>query len=178
MVAAIDDEHTMRLLRLFNEPVGQEYLKSKGVKSEVLDRLNWLGISSICNMLTAVKMAKYYELTEDDIIMTVFTDSEGMYTSRLEELTAERGVYTRDDAIADYEMLKQIGIDSMLELRYEDKKRIHNLKYYTWIEQQGKTYEEINAQWYDRDYWDNIYGVREELDKMIIEFNRKVESYR
>jgi len=178
MVAAIDDEHTMRLLRLFNEPVGQEYLKSKGVKSEVLDRLNWLGISSICNMLTAVKMAKYYELTEDDIIMTVFTDSEGMYTSRLEELTAERGAYTRDDAIADYEMLKQIGIDSMLELRYEDKKRIHNLKYYTWIEQQGKTYEEINAQWYDRDYWDNIYGVREELDKMIIEFNRKVESYR
>jgi len=129
MVAAIDDEHTMRLLRLFNEPVGQEFLKARGVKAEVLDRLNWLGISSICNMLTAVKMAKYYELTEDDIIMTVFTDSEGMYTSRLEELTAERGDYTRDDAVADYEMLKQIGIDSMLELRYEDKKRIHNLKY-------------------------------------------------
>ncbi|MCK5736446.1 MAG: pyridoxal-phosphate dependent enzyme, partial [Spirochaetaceae bacterium] len=178
MVAAIDDEHTMRLLRLFNESVGQEFLKSKGVKAEVLDRLNWLGISSICNMLTAVKMAKYYELTEDDIIMTVFTDSEGMYTSRLEELTAERGAYTRDDAIADYEMLKQIGIDSMLELRYEDKKRIHNLKYYTWIEQQGKTYEEINAQWYDRDYWEDIYGVSEELDKMIVEFNKKVESYR
>ncbi len=178
MVAAIDDEHTMRLLRLFNEAVGQEYLKSKGVKAEVLDRLNWLGISSICNMLTAVKMAKYYELTEDDVIMTVFTDSEGMYTSRLEELRAERGDYTRDNAIADYEMLQQVGIDFLLELRYEDKKRIHNLKYYTWIEQQGKTYEEINEQWYDRDYWDNIYGVREELDKMIIEFNKKVESYR
>ncbi|RKX68310.1 MAG: pyridoxal-5-phosphate-dependent protein subunit beta [Spirochaetes bacterium] len=178
MVAAIDDEQTMRLLRLFNEPVGQEFLKSKGVKPEVLDRLNWLGISSICNMLTAVKMAKYYELTEDDVIMTVFTDSEGMYTSRLKELTAERGAYTRDDAIADFEMLQQVGIDFLLELRYEDKKRIHNLKYYTWIEQQGKTYEEINAQWYDRDYWENIYGVREELDKMIIEFNKKVETYR
>ncbi len=178
MVAAIDDEHTMRLLRLFNEPVGRDFLTSKGVKDEVLKRLDLLGISSICNMLTAVKMAKYYELTEDDVVMTVFTDSEAMYTSRLAELTAERGAYTRDDAVADYEMLQQLGIDSMLELRYEDKKRVHNLKYYTWVEQQGKTYEEINAQWYDRDYWDNIYASRDGLDKLIVEFNEKVESYR
>lgn len=178
MVAAIDDEHTMRLLRLFNEPVGRDFLVSKGVKDEVLKRLDWLGISSICNMLTAVKMAKYYELTEDDVVMTVFTDSEAMYTSRLTELTAERGAYTRDDAVADYEMLQQLGIDSMLELRYDDKKRVHNLKYYTWVEQQGKTYEEINAQWYDRDYWDNIYASRDGLDKLIVEFNKKVESYR
>ena len=178
IVAAIDDEHTMRLLRLFNEPAGRDYLATKGVKSEVLDRLNWLGISCICNILAAVKMAKYYELTEDDVVMTVFTDSEAMYTSRLAELTAERGPYTRDNAIADYEMLQQVGIDNLLELRYEDKKRIHNLKYYTWVEQQGKTYDEINAQWYDRDYWDNIYESRAELDKLIIEFNKKVETYR
>ncbi len=178
MVAAIDDEHTMRLLRLFNEPVGRDYLASRGVKDEVLKRLDWLGVSSICNMLTAVKMAKYYELTEDDVVMTVFTDSEAMYTSRLAELTAERGAYTRDDAVADYEMLQQLGIDSMLEFRYEDKKRVHNLKYYTWVEQQGKTYDEINAQWYDRDYWESVYAARDELDRMIVEFNNKVESYR
>ena len=178
MVAAIDDEHTMRLLRLFNEPVGRDYLASRGVKDEVLKRLDWLGVSSICNMLTAVKMAKYYELTEDDVVMTVFTDSEAMYTSRLAELTAERGAYTRDDAVADYEMLQQLGIDSMLEFRYEDKKRVHNLKYYTWVEQQGKTYDEINAQWYNRDYWECVYAARDELDRMIVEFNNKVESYR
>ncbi|MCK5250788.1 MAG: pyridoxal-5-phosphate-dependent protein subunit beta, partial [Spirochaetaceae bacterium] len=178
MVAAIDDEHTMRLLRLFNEPVGRDYLASRSVKDEVLKRLDWLGVSSICNMLTAVKMAKYYELTEDDVVMTVFTDSEAMYTSRLAELTAERGAYTRDDAVADYEMLQQLGIDSMLEFRYEDKKRVHNLKYYTWVEQQGKTYDEINAQWYNRDYWECVYAARDELDRMIVEFNNKVESYR
>jgi cysteine synthase A len=178
MVAAIDDEHTMRLLRLFNEPVGREYLISKGVDENVVNKLDLLGISCICNVLTAIKMAKYYELTEDDIVMTVFTDSEAMYTSRLAELTAERGAYTRDDAVADYEMLQQISTDYLLELRYEDKKRIHNLKYYTWVEQQGKTYDEINAQWYDRHYWDGIYGTKEELDRLIIEFNKKVESYR
>ncbi|MCG8454533.1 MAG: pyridoxal-phosphate dependent enzyme [Spirochaetales bacterium] len=176
-VAAIDDERTMRLLRLFNERPGLDFLVEKGANPEATCHMDYLGISSICNMLTAIKMAKYFELTEDDVIFTVFTDSEGMYTSRLGELTAERGEYTREQAVADYEMLQQVGSENFLELRYEDQKRIHNLKYYTWVEQQGKTYEEINAQWYQRDYWDSIYSARPILDEMITDFNQRVRSY-
>ncbi len=178
MVAAVDDEQTMRLLRLFNEEAGKEYLVSKGADSSAVSKLNLLGISSICNLVTAIKMAKYYEFTEDDFIFTVFTDSEAMYTSRLEELTAERGAYTRDNAVADYEMMMQTGIDNMQELSYQDRKRVHNLKYYTWVEQQGKTYDEINSQWYDRNYWSSIFNSAEEIDKMIIDFNKRVESYK
>jgi len=177
MVVAVDDEHSMRLLRLFNEPAGMAYLKEQGVPAAVVERLGLLGISSICNVITAVKFAKYYELTEEDVVMTVFTDSEAMYTSRLRELQAERGDYTRENAIADFEMLRQIGIDALLELSYQDKKRIHNLKYYTWVEQQGKTYAEINQQWYDRDYWDNIHQTKEKLDELIKAFNDKVREY-
>ena len=110
--------------------------------------------------------------------MTVFTDSEALYTSRLAELTEERGPYTRDNAVADFEMLQQIGTDALLELRYEDRRRVHNLKYYTWVEQQGKTYEEINAQWYDREYWEKIYTLRDTLDEMIESFNAQVRSYK
>ena len=109
MIIAVDDEATMRLLRLFNEKAGREYLIEKGLSPKLAAVLDTLGISGICNMLTAVKFAKYYELTEEDVIMTVFTDSEAMYTSRLAELTAERGAYTRDNAIADYELLLQTG---------------------------------------------------------------------
>jgi len=178
MVTAIDDEPTMRLLRLFNEPAGRDYLVSKGADEEVVNKLDLLGISCICNLLGSIKMAKYYELNEDDVVMTVFTDSEAMYTSRLKELTEERGPYNRDQAVADFEMLQQTGIDYLLELRYEDRKRIHNLKYYTWVEQQGKTYDEINAQWYDRDYWNRIYAARGPLDEMIEDFNTRVEAYR
>ncbi len=177
MVVAVDDEHTMRLLRLFNEPAGRAYLKERGVDATVVDALDTLGISCICNVLTAIKFAKYYELTEEDVVMTVFTDSEALYTSRLQELTAERGAYSRDNAVADFEMLHGIGTDALLELRYEDRKRVHNLKYYTWVEQQGKTYEEINAQWYDRDYWQRIYEARDVLDDMIDAFNARVRSY-
>jgi hypothetical protein len=168
----------MRLLRLFNEPVGRKYLKEKGVAPEIVDNLDTLGISCICNVITAIKFAKYYELTGEDIVMTVFTDSEALYTSRLQELREERGEYTRDNAVADFEMLRQIGTNDLLELRYEDRKRVHNLKYYTWVEQQGKSYEEINRQWYDRDYWQSIYETREPLDDLIKEFNGRVEKYK
>ncbi len=177
MVVSVDDEQTMRLFRLFNEPAGREYLKEQGVDPTVVDQLDLLGISSICNVITAIKFAKYYELTEEDIVMTIFTDSEALYTSRIAELREERGQYSRDKAIADFEILGQLGIDMLLELRYEDRKRIHNLKYYTWVEQQGKTYDEIQAQWYDREYWNRIYALRPELDRLIAEFNETVLSY-
>ena len=53
----------------------------------------------------------------------------------------------------------------------ENGGRIHNLKYYTWVEQQGKTYEEINQQWYDTHYWTDMHAQADELDKLINEFN-------
>jgi hypothetical protein len=59
----------------------------------------------------------------------------------------------------------------MLELTYVDRRRIHNLKYFTWVEQQGKTYEEILAQWYDPNYWTSIQKQVTEIDALIEEFN-------
>ena len=55
----------------------------------------------------------------------------------------------RLDAAGDYQRyLLGEDTDNMTELTYPDRKRVHNLKYFTWVEQQGKTYEEIQAQWY------------------------------
>ncbi|ADK79270.1 pyridoxal-phosphate dependent enzyme [Sediminispirochaeta smaragdinae] len=176
MVIAIDDEQTIRLLRLFNEPVGREYLKENGVPAELLDQLDLLGISSIGNLIGTIKMAKYYELTEEDVLMTIFTDSFEMYESRLKELEEARGAYTREDAIRDYELINQVTFDHTMELSYQEQKRIHNLKYYTWVEQQDKTYDEINAQWYDHDYWTNLYKVTPKLDELIIDFNRRIKA--
>ena len=66
------------------------------------------------------------------------------------------------------------GIDHVQEWSYYDKKRVHNLKYYTWVEQQGKTYEEIQAQWYDPDYWTSIQAMADPIDELIEAFNAKV----
>jgi cysteine synthase len=171
-VTAIDDEATMQILRLFNEPEGQAYLVERGVDASFVEQLPLLGISSIANLLSSIKFAKWNEMTGQDVVMTVATDSVEMYESRLRELNEERGAFTRDDAVIAFERhLRGIGTDAMVELDYQGRKRIHNLKYYTWVEQQGKSFEEIQAQWYDDDYWTSIQSEVETMDRHIEEFN-------
>ena len=173
MVIAIDDEDSQKLLRLFNDPIGQKYLVEEvGVPAEFIEKLSLFGISGIANMLCCIKMAKYYELTEDDILASVCTDSAVMYQSRIKELEDADGAYTPVMAAADYaEHMHGLRTDSMEELTYETRKRIHNLKYYTWVEQQGKTVQELNAQWYDKDYWTNVHNQMGEIDTLINAFN-------
>jgi cysteine synthase len=172
MITAIDDEATIDLIRLFNEPAGQEYLVYQGVAEGFVAQLPLLGISCVANLLSSIKFAKYYELGDTDVVLTVLTDSMEMYGSRLQELTEERGEFTTHDAVAAYHrhLLGQ-SIDYVQELSYYDRKRVHNLKYYTWVEQQGKTYEEIQDQWYQPDYWTGIQNQVEEIDALIEAFN-------
>jgi len=176
MVTGIDDEDCMSLIRLFNEPAGQKFLASQGVAEKFIEQLPLMGISSVANVLSAIKFAKYYELTEKDVVLTVFTDSMELYQTRLAELTEERGEYNEMQAAIDYNLhLQGIKTDHTLELRYQDRKRIHNLKYYTWIEQMGKSVEELDAQWYDYpDYWDRIHRLVEPIDELIEAFNERV----
>ena len=176
LVVDIDDEDSQRLIRCFNEPVGREYLKKEvGVDPAVVDALDYFGISGIANILCAIKMAKYYELTENDVLATVATDSAVMYGSRIQELKDADGEYTSQMAAVDYNVhMRNIRTDNMLELTYEDRKRIHNLKYYTWVEQQGKTYDEINALWYDDAHtWGYVRSLAPQIDKLIDEFNEQ-----
>lgn len=174
MVADIDDEDCMRLVRLFNEPVGREYLKKQGIDPEIVDRLDLLGISSIANLLGSIKMAKYYEMNENSVVVTLATDSMELYGSRYQEARERSGPYTELRAAVDFEkcLLGQT-IDWMLELSYWDKKRMHNLKYFTWVEQQGKTVEELDAQWYDDNYWRTQFHSYEKWDELIREFNER-----
>jgi len=175
VVAAIDDEESLRVLRLFNENEGHDWLTSKGVKSNATERLPELGISAIANLLSSIKLAKYYELNKSDVIFTIFTDSSDLYQSRLKEMKNAWGSYTQQQAEIDWNVvLKNQKTDNFLELGYQDRKRIHNLKYFTWIEQQGKDVEELNAQWYDENYWMERFSVVNDWDKLITDFNKQV----
>jgi hypothetical protein len=171
-VAAIDDEDCMRILRLFNEEEGKKYLAANGISKARVDKLSLLGISSISNLLSAIKTAKYFEMDEHDVIFTIFTDSVDLYQSRLVELRKEFGKYSVIEAAKDHSgPLAHQNIDFFKELSYYDRKAIHNLKYFTWVEQQGKTYEEINAQW-DPEYWRSLFEDEvDNFDKLITEFN-------
>ena len=173
-VAAIDDEDCMRLLRLFNEANGGERLRELGLPAELIAGLPLLGISSIANVLAAIKAAKYFEMTGDDVIVTLATDSSVLYTSRLTELTAERGAYSPVQAACDLERcLWGQGEDFFKELTYSDRKAIHNLKYFTWVEQQGKEIADLNRLWQDREIWPRIFAQVERWDEMIRDFNER-----
>jgi cysteine synthase len=177
MVVAVDDNDCMSVLRLFNEDPGKDFLVEKGVPRDLAENLTLLGISGIGNLLASIKFTKYYELQKNDVVLTVLTDSMELYGSRIEEMRDELGEFSEvASAEAFAGSLQGQRTDSMLELTYQKRKRIHNLKYYTWIEQQGKDVEELNAQWYDRSYWTRIQNSADEIDSLIDSFNREIQA--
>jgi cysteine synthase len=176
MICAIDDQDCMDIYRLFNEPTGIKYLKETvGLSDKQIEDLQLFGISGIGNMLSAIKMAKYYEMDEDDVLFTICTDSAIMYKTRLAELDEQQGKFSEMEAARVHSgALLHQSIQDALELTYYERLRVHNLKYYTWVEQQGKTYEELNRQWYDRDYWKSIPPMAAKIDELIEAFNKEV----
>jgi cysteine synthase len=173
LVAAVDDEAAMSVTRLFNEPSVRPVLADYGVPEEVIEQLPLLGFSSICNALAAIKTARYLELDQHDILLTSFTDSVELYRTRLDEMRAERGEYSERQAAVDLERyLLGATTDHLRELRYTDRKAIHNLKYFTWVEQQGKTVDELDALW-DPGFWDELADQIPSWDAAIEAFNEE-----
>ncbi|MGD8396608.1 MAG: pyridoxal-phosphate dependent enzyme [Candidatus Eiseniibacteriota bacterium] len=173
LVVAIDDARCLRLMRLFNEEVGHAWLQSCGVPGALCERLPLLGISSICNLVAAIKTARHHELGPRDWVITPLTDSMELYGSRLREERERHGPYTRELAARHFGRdLEAVTTDHVMELRHEDRRRLHNLKYFTWVEQQGRTVEELDALW-DPDFWPETYAQVEAWDRLIRDFNTR-----
>jgi len=172
MVCAVDDEQCMSLVRLFNEPAGQAFLERQGVASELVEQLPLLGISSISNLVTAIKTARFYEMDGRDILFTPLTDSMELYGSRVLELREAHGPYDEAQSGADFaRWLEGIGIDHMRELSYYDRKSLHNFKYFTWVEQQERSVDELRELW-EPDFWAETFNQSDEWDRLIVEFNK------
>lgn len=172
MVSAIDDEQCMSLFRLFNDPEGQCAL-AKDLPTDFIAQLPNVGISGICNLVAAIKTAKYYDMTGRDVIFTCLTDSAGMYESRLHELAHERGAYSSQRAAYDRaRYLDGLSLDYLRELNYADRKELHNFKYFTWVEQQGRNSEELRELW-NPEFWDQTFAQAAEWDRQIESFNKQ-----
>ncbi len=174
VVAAVDDTQTLAIARLFNEPAGRAFLEGEGVPGDLTDQLDLVGISGICNLVAAIKTAKQFELGPRDLIFTPLTDSMDLYRSRLEEMRECFGPYTETEAARHFgRYFEGIATDHMRELTYDERKRIHNLKYFTWVEQQGKTVEALRELW-DPEFWEGVWAQVEEWDRRIEVFNARV----
>lgn len=174
---AITDKASDHTFALYNTEAGREFLANRrGVKPELLERLKFLGLSSIANILSAIKTAKYMKLGKDDVVMTVATDGARMYGSE-KELIIKRDYNDKFDAIDAAETFGQytlgLNVDNVLELNQRDRERVFNLGYFTWCEQQGIDIEAFRAR-EDQAFWKAMRAYVPEWDKMIEAFNKKV----
>jgi len=173
MIAAIDDEQCLAIMRLFNETVGRELLAKHGIP---VNQLSDLGISGICNLVAAIKTSKYYEMSERDVIFLQLTDSMKLYGSRIEEQRRLHGTFTPIDAARHFaRYLEGIGTDNLRELNFQDRKQLHNFKYFTWVEQQQRTADELRRLW-EPEFWEETFAQVEQWDRTIKEFNQRVET--
>ncbi len=168
---AIDDRDALQGLRLFAEEKGREVLvKRFGLDEAAVARLaNILGISGICNIIGAIKTAKYYLMTSADVIVTVATDGMERYRSVMAHLRAQAGPLDEAQATAlATGVFQRASLDWIMAGSREARERWHNLKYYTWVEQQGKTVAELEAQ-RDPAWWLQHQQKVAEIDKRLLQ---------
>ncbi len=173
---AVSDRATDRLGVLFGTDTGREHLaRRRGVPDHVLDGLPALGLSSICNVLGAIKTARYYGLGAEDVIVTVATDGAAMYGSE-REIALARYFPDGFDEVAAAEVFGEhlLGAttDNLRELGRAERERIFNLGYFTWVEQQGVSIEEFQAR-RDPSFWTGMREIAGAWDGLIDELNER-----
>ena len=149
-------------------------LRREGVDDATIEALGQIGISGLCNLVASIKTARYYDMDGRDVIFTPLTDSMELYESRFDEMRDQHGPYTTHLADQHFgRYLMGIGPDHLRELSYADRKALHNFKYFTWVEQQGRTSEELRELW-DEDFWSGVFSqeVVDEWDELINAFNQ------
>jgi hypothetical protein len=177
VVVGVSDRATDELDLLFNSTAGRRFLVDrKGVPAAMLDALTHFGLSSICNVLAAIKTARLLELGPDDAIVTVATDGAAMYPSERAALLVERfgGVFSDLDAAEVFgRHLGDVDTAHMIECTAQDRTRIFNLGYYTWVEQQGTPLELFESR-RRQEFWRGLRRYLGVWDEMITEFNARV----
>ncbi len=173
-VIGVSDQASDHLNMLFNTTIGRAYLaKRTGMDQKALAALGDLGLSSIANVIGAIKYAKYMGLGAQDAVITVATDGAEMYDTEL--AMAEKRLATGhfDEATAAEvfgHYLMGTATDHMIELDRRERERVFNLGYYTWVEQQGISLEDFDAR-RDQSYWNDLMNMVGIWDGMIDAFN-------
>ena len=176
-VIGVSDRGSDALNVVFNTVAGRSYLsRHRHVGQRSLAALGDLGLSSIANILGAIKYAKYMALGPDDVVLTVATDGAEMYQSEIELAGTSRspGEHSEIEAAQAFgQYVLGAGIDHVSELTRFDRERIFNLGYYTWVEQQGTELAQFDRR-RDPNFWDGLMERAPVWDAMIQDLNAEI----
>ena len=172
-VVAVSDRATDHLYMLFNTDTGKKYLLDQGVDPDIVEGLKDLGLSSIANMLGGIKIAKHHGYGSKDVIVTVATDGHEMYRSEMEKFLKrdhDGDFDSLDAAAAHARFLEGADTEHVLELGEVGRRRIFNLGYYTWVEQQGVEFDDFESR-REQSFWQGLHPLTKQWDAMIDDFN-------
>jgi cysteine synthase len=173
-VVGVSDRSSDSLNVLFNENAGRDYLlRRRKIDPDLLQQFAHIGLSGYANIVAAIKLARHLELAADDVIATVATDSAPLYQSERESFLARHYSGTFDEVNAGEVFgrdLEGIADDHLIELTHVDRRRVFNLGYYTWVEQQGVTLEDFDRR-KEPSFWKGLQDTIPAWDKLIAEFN-------
>jgi cysteine synthase len=179
LVVGVSDAATDALNQLFGSNAGRGYLTGRRkFDAKVVSAFDDIGISGLCNIIAAIKTAKHLDYGADDVVMTVATDSADLYRSERQSYLARRYPDGFDEVSAGEifsRHLEGVVDDHVLELTHRDRKRIFNLGYYTWVEQQGVSVEDFDKR-RDQRFWQRLVDTIPVWDRMICEFNAEVAA--
>ena len=170
-IMCIDDIESKKGLQLLTEETGWRTMIDRyGVPEESVRLMaETFGISGVCNVQGAIKTARYYGFGKDDVIVTILTDAIDRYGSVMQQMSETYGPMDEvEAAVRLMSVFHGQKLDWIEEATRRTRNQWHNLKYYTWIEQQGKTIEELNAQRY-QDYWEAQQARVADIDQRIHE---------
>lgn len=165
----IDDQDCKKGLQVLTEERSRRVLVERyGADPQVVEAMaDLFGISGICNILGAIKTAKYYHFGKDDLIVTVATDALDRYYSVMANMAERYGTLDEAGAVGRIEgIFHAVKTDWIMPGTPDARARWHNLKYYTWVEQQGKTVEELDAQ-RDPAWWQGHQALVQEIDAKL-----------
>ena len=174
VVVGVSDAATDGLNLLFREKIGRDYLsRRRKLDPALIKNFDDVGISGFANIVAAIKLAKHLDYGPNDVLMTVATDSAELYGSEGETFVKRRYPNGFDEVNAGEifgRHMEGIVDDNVMELRHVDRKRVFNLGYYTWVEQQGVSAEDFDRR-KSQDFWQSLVDSIPEWDRLIQEFN-------
>jgi len=177
VVVGVSDAASDALNLLFGSEVGRAYLAGRrSIDPAVVRQFDDIGISGLANIVAAIKVARHFDYGEHDVVMTVATDSAELYGSERQTYVARRYASGFDEVNAGEifgRHLEGIADDHVLELGHADRKRVFNLGYYTWVEQQGVSVEDFDRR-RDQAFWRGLVDSIPEWDRLIEQFNAEV----
>lgn len=170
-VVLIKDDDTIKGLKLIQD--GTDALTKLGINQSVAEEMkNLFGPSGICNILGAIKMAKYLKLGPEDNVVTIATDGFDRYNSVIEDL--HKRYLEIEDFVLD-RWAKDIFLgadeDNIYDFRGKSaKEKLYQQKENDWTKfGYSKEYLDSMKQ---MSFWDNEYNKIFDYDEKIVKMRK------